>query len=159
MPDPNAFAPHDHSGCTKTALAAAEDLARTRGLRLTPVRRKALEILLEEHRALGAYEVLERLAAAGFGGQPPVAYRALDFLVEQGLAHKVRRLNAFAACAHPGEDHAPAFFICSTCHTVAEAPEATVRAAMDKVARELGFAIERTSLEAVGTCPACDEAA
>ena len=57
-----------------------------------------LEILLESHRAMGAYEVLERLAAEGFGKQPPVAYRALDFLVEHGLALRVRRLNAYAAC-------------------------------------------------------------
>ena len=120
-------------------------------------RRKTLEILLEEHRALGAYEVLERLSAEGFGSQPPVAYRALDFLVEHGLAHKVRRLNAFAACAHPGEDHAPTFFICTSCHTVAEAPEASVRSAMDDIARDMGFRIERTSVEAIGICPSCEE--
>lgn len=156
MQDHNAFAPHDHAGCTATVLQAAEDVARKRGARLTPVRRKALEILLEEHRALGAYEVLERLSEAGFGAQPPVAYRALDFLVEHGLAHKVRRLNAFAACAHPGHEHAPTFFICSSCHTVAEAPEESVRAAMDDLAKGMGFRIERTSLEAVGICPACE---
>ncbi len=155
MEHSNVFTPHDHAGCAATALQAAEDVARARGVRLTPVRRKTLEILVEEHRALGAYEVLERLAEAGFGTQPPVAYRALDFLVEHGLAHKVRRLNAFAACAHPGEEHAPAFFICSDCRTVAEAPEATVRAAMEKVAADLGFSIDRMSLEAVGACPAC----
>ena len=159
MSNRNAFAPHDHAGCTTSVLETAEDLARQRGARLTPVRRKTLEILLEEHRALGAYEVLERLAAAGFGTQPPVAYRALDFLVEHGLAHKVRRLNAFAACSHPGQEHAPTFFICTSCHTVAEAPEESVRAAMDEIARDMGFRIERTSLEAVGICPACDEAA
>ena len=155
MPDKNAFTPHDHSGCTSAVLDAAEEVARSRGVRLTPVRRKALEILLEEHRALGAYEVLERLSAEGFGTQPPVAYRALDFLVEHGLAHKVRRLNAFTACVHPGEDHAPAFFICTSCHKVAEAPEAAARAAMETLARTIGFSIDRTSLEAVGTCPSC----
>jgi Fur family zinc uptake transcriptional regulator len=75
------------------------------GLRLTPVRRKALELLLKEHRALGAYAILDRLRAAGFGSQPPVAYRALDFLTQHGFAHKIERLNAFIACAHPGESH------------------------------------------------------
>ena len=94
---------------------------QTKGVRLTPVRRRVLEILLEEHRALGAYDVLQRLAAEGFGNQPPVAYRALDFLVEQGLAHRIRRLNAFTACMHPGEAHAPAFLICRACDAVAEA--------------------------------------
>ncbi len=83
---------------------------------------------------MGAYDVLQRLAAEGFGNQPPVAYRALDFLVEQGLAHRITRLNAFAACMHPGEDHAPVFLICRQCNHVAEAPAAPVRAALDDAA-------------------------
>lgn len=84
-----AFERHDHGACADAAMARATDLAATRGLRLTPVRRRVLEILLERHRALGAYEVLERLAAEGLGKQPPVAYRALEFLVENGLAHRI----------------------------------------------------------------------
>lgn len=157
MPDPAlAFAAHDHAHCAGDILARAEAIS---GARLTPVRRRTLEVLLEAHRALGAYEVLERLAEAGFGNQPPVAYRALDFLVEQGLAHRVRRLNAFAACMHPGTDHSPAFFICKTCDAVAEAPAEPVRAAMDSAAESIGFSVERTSIEALGLCPACAEAA
>jgi len=150
-----AFAPHDHSACACSVLARAETLSADAGLRLTPVRRRALEILLESHRALGAYEVLDRLAADGFGNQPPVAYRALEFLVENGFAHRVRRLNAFAACMHPGEAHVPAFFICRKCDGVAEAPVAEVRAALGAAAEALGFAIERVNLEAVGLCPSC----
>lgn len=154
-----AFAPHDHAACSDDALAAAEAVAAERGLRLTPVRRRTLEILLESHRALGAYEVLERLAAEGFGRQPPVVYRALDFLVDNGLAHRVRRLNAFAACMHPGEEHQPAFLICRSCKAVAEAPAARVRAALEAAAAEMGFVVERASLEAQGLCPCCQEAA
>ena len=159
MADAAAFHSHDHARCTGAAIAHAERIARERGLRLTPVRRRALEILLEEHRALGAYEVLDRLAADGFGNQPPVAYRALDFLVEHGLAHRIRRLNAYAACAHPGERHSPAFFICETCNAVAEAPGAEVAAAMGRAADGIGFRIRRMNVEAVGLCPACGEAA
>jgi len=136
-------------------MARAEALSRDKGLRLTPVRRRTLEILLEAHRALGAYDVLDRLSAEGFGNQPPVAYRALEFLVEQGLAHRIRRLNAFTACMHPGEAHAPAFLICRLCDAVAEAPAAAVRAALDKAASDLGFVIERSNIEALGLCPAC----
>lgn len=152
-----AFARHDHSHCAGDVLARAEALAQAQGARLTPVRRRVLEILLEEHRALGAYDVLQRLAAEGFGNQPPVAYRALDFLVEAGLAHRIRRLNAFAACMHPGEAHAPAFLICRACTHVAEAPAAPVRAALDDAAASLGFVIERSNIEALGLCPACRE--
>ena len=152
---PLAFAPHDHDTCRTEMLARADTLCGHAGLRLTPVRRRALEILLESHCALGAYEVLERLAKDGFGHQPPVAYRALDFLVEHGLAHRVRRLNAFAACMHPGEPHSPVFLICRDCAAVAEAPVTEARAGVEAAAKELGFIVERVNLEAVGLCPAC----
>ena len=154
-----AFHLHDHAHCSGGVLARAEALALEKGVRLTPVRKRVLEILLEAHRALGAYDVLQRLAAEGFGNQPPVAYRALDFLVEQGLAHRIRRLNAFTACMHPGEAHSPAFLICRHCDAVAEAPAAPVRAALDTAASALGFVIERSNIEALGLCPACKGAA
>jgi len=150
-----AFAAHDHIACARQTLARAEAALEGTGARLTPVRRRTLEILLEAHRAMGAYEVLERLAADGFGHQPPVAYRALEFLVEHGLAHRIRRLNAFAGCVFPGTDHAPVFLICRGCDALAEAPSATVRAALDAVAESAGFQVERVSIEALGLCPAC----
>ena len=154
-PDSRAFDLHDHAHCAGDMMARAEALTLDKGLRLTPVRRRTLEILLEAHRALGAYDVLNRLSAEGYGNQPPVAYRALEFLVEQGLAHRIRRLNAFTACMHPGEVHAPAFLICRLCDAVAEAPAAPVRAALDQAAGDLGFVIERSNIEALGLCPAC----
>ncbi len=154
-----AFSRHDHSHCAADVLTRAEALATAQGARLTPVRKRVLEILLESHKAMGAYDVLQRLAAEGYGNQPPVAYRALEFLVDQGLAHRIRRLNAFAACMHPGEAHAPAFLICRGCDTVAESPVAEVRAALESAATALGFVIERSNIEALGLCPACRSAA
>lgn len=156
--DPVGFASHDHRSCRATALASAEAACVERKLRLTPVRRRVLEILLESHRALGAYDVLERLSAEGLGSKPPVAYRALNFLVENGFAHRIERLNAFIACAHPGGAHDPAFLICRACGRVAEAGEAPL-AALRKVAGQAGFTVERVSMEAEGLCPACAEAA
>ena len=153
-----AFATHDHGACQSDALSRAEALAAERGVRFTPVRRRVLEILLEAHKALGAYDVLTRLAAEGFGNQPPVAYRALEFLEEQGFAHRIRRLNAYTACMHPGEAHAPAFLICQVCEKVAEAPAAPVMAALSVAAADTGFVIERSNIEAVGLCPACQAA-
>lgn len=155
----DVFHDHDHARCETGVLAEADRRVAEKGLRLTPVRRRVLEILLEEHRALGAYEVLDRLSAEGFGAQPPVAYRALDFLVENGLAHRIRRLNAFAPCMHPGTPHAPVFFICEGCNLVAEAPGDRVRDALEGTADDLGFALGRANLEAVGTCPQCRDAA
>ena len=153
------FAPHDHGHCSNVTLAQADALMAAKGVRMTPVSRRTLEILLEAHRAMGAYDVLTRLAAEGFGNQPPVAYRALDFLEEHGLAHRIRRLNAFSACMHPGISHAPAFLICRVCDLVAEAPVAAVVTALEAAAALRGFQIERNTIEAVGLCPECRKAA
>ena len=141
------FGRHDHGTCVSDGIAAAEAHCASTGARLTPVRRRVLEILLAEHRALGAYDVLEILSEEGLGSQPPVAYRALDFLVENGLAHRVERKNAFIACSHPGETHMPAFLICRVCETVAETDAPKVSAS--------GFAVEQTVVEAEGVCPNC----
>ena len=154
-PSPRGFTQHDHSACVSETLGAAEARCAAEGLRLTPVRRKVLEILLHEHRALGAYTVLDQLREGGFGSQPPVAYRALDFLVTNGLAHKIERLNAFIACAHPSHTHSPAFMICRLCDTVAETQSSPARGALGDAARSMGFRIERTVVEAEGVCPAC----
>lgn len=154
-----AFSLHDHGHCATDALSRAEAMLAGRSLRLTPVRRRVLQILLESHRALGAYDLLNRLAAEGFGNQPPIAYRALEFLEDQGLVHRLRRLNAFAACMHPGEAHAPAFLICRGCNLLAEAPALAVTEALTAAAAGLGFALERATIEAHGLCPACAEVA
>lgn len=153
--DPVGFEGHDHGSCISDGIAAADAHCVAAGLRFTPVRRKALEILLQEHRALGAYEMLDKLRDAGFGSQPPVAYRALEFLVANGFAHKIERLNAFIACAHPGATHSPAFMICRLCDSVAEAHSSPARGALGEAARATGFKIEGTVVEAEGICPVC----
>lgn len=152
---PLGFAQHDHSTCMSDALTAADARCAADGLRFTPVRRKVLEILLQDHRALGAYTILDKLREDGFGSQPPIAYRALDFLVANGLAHKIERLNAFIACAHTNHSHTPAFMICRLCDAVAEALSSTAQGALCDTARTTGFRIERTVIEAEGICPSC----
>ena len=156
---PVGFQKHDHKTCVEIALAEAEARCRDEGLRLTPVRRNVLEILLQEHRALGAYAILDHLRAAGFGSQPPVAYRALDFLVQNDFVHKIERLNAFVACSHPGTEHSPAFMICRKCDAVAETQSAPSKGALGAAARTAGFKIERTVVEAEGLCPDCTKKA
>ena len=149
------FSEHDHGACTARLAAATEAACAERGLRLTPLRRRTLEILAEGHRAMGAYEVLERLRSDGLAGQPPTVYRALDFLVAQGFAHRVERLSAFVACAAPGRDHAPAFLICRSCETVAETPLEPAETGLGDAARSAGFAMEGACIEGVGLCPDC----
>lgn len=149
------FAAHDHRACSAAGVAAAEAYCAGEGLRLTPPRRRALELLMSQHRAFGAYEVLDALTVAGLGSQPPAAYRALDFLTSHGLAHRIERLNAYVACPHPDRPHSPAFLICRTCRSVAEAPMAGSRAAVAEAAVATGFAVEGLVIEAVGLCPQC----
>ena len=150
---PLGFDRHDHASCIHSAIKNAEAVCAERGVQLTPVRKRAFEILLEGHAAMGAYDVLARLDADGFGSKPPVAYRALSFLVDQGLVHRIERLNAFVACAHPGETHDPAFMICRDCGTVAEAQAG--RGPLSASAAQTGFVIEQTVIEAEGLCPSC----
>ncbi|MEE9428553.1 MAG: Fur family transcriptional regulator [Paracoccaceae bacterium] len=150
-----AFSKHDHQSCCGDVLENADRRVKQAGLRMTPVRRRVLEILLEGHHAMGAYQVLERLAEEGFGKQPPVAYRALEFLVENGLAHRISRLNAFTACMQPSVSHSPTFFICTKCNGVAEARAQTVGNALNAVSNKMGFQIDRMSIEVMGTCETC----
>lgn len=153
--DTIGFNQHDHAHCIAETMQNADARCRARGLRFTPVRRRVLELLLQDHRALGAYDILEVLAAEGLGTQPPVAYRALDFLVQHGLAHRIERLNAYAACAHLGKSHAPAFLICRACRHVAEADSDQLCRSLATAAHATGFVIERIAVELEGLCPAC----
>ncbi|WP_316014358.1 Fur family transcriptional regulator [Roseobacter sp. HKCCA0434] len=150
---PTGLSPHDHAACRADGLSRVEAICEDRGLRLTKARRRTLEILLESHVALGAYEVLERLAAEGLGAQPPVVYRALNFLVDNGFAHKIEGRNGFVACVSPGAEHDPAFLICRACGRVGEATIATRE--LDRSADLSDFAVERTVVEAEGVCARC----
>lgn len=154
-----AFAPHDHRRCRGEALAAAEAACAARRLRLTPARAFVLETLLESHRAMTAYEVLERLAAAGLGSQPPVAYRALDFLVGNGFVHRIERLGAFVACTYGhdrgSDEHSAGFLVCRACRRVAETAVPRPAPGLVAEAEAAGFAIERTVVEAEGLCARC----
>lgn len=153
--DRDPFRPHDHGRCRRSLRAAAEADCRARGLRLTPARACVLDALLESHRALTAYELLDRLKAAGLGRQPPIVYRALDFLVSNGLAHRIERLGAFIACAHGGTAHRAAFLVCRGCRRVSEAALDEPERMLRSEASALGFRLERVTVEAEGLCDAC----
>ena len=152
-----AFDAHDHAGCIADAMAAAEKHCAENKLQFTSSRRRVLEILLHEHKAMGAYEILDKLREEGLGSQPPVAYRALDFLVTHGFAHRIERLNAFIACTNAEDRHTPAFLICRSCDRVVEAGTDPQAGELGRAAKRTGFLIERTVREAEGLCPDCVE--
>lgn len=147
---------HDHAGCVATALDAAEARCAERGARLTPLRRRVLEIVWRGHAPVGAYDVLDRLRESGAGSAaPPTVYRALDFLMEHGLVHRIESLNAFIGCNHPDEAHSGQFLICRDCGLVAELDDAEIADVLTSKARALGFAEERATVELRGLCPDC----
>ena len=141
------------------SIQAAEQYCQENGLNFTPVRRKVLEILLQKNTAIGAYEILDLLREAGFKNQPPVAYRALEFLVQNGFAHKIEQLNSFIGCMHPGKDHSPAFMICRNCDSVSEEEALTRNFSVSQIASKAGFTVEKAVIEARGLCHSCADLA
>jgi Fur family zinc uptake transcriptional regulator len=146
---------HDHRLCIEEALDAASQLCVARGARFTPLRRRVLELVWGSHQPVKAYDILERLNDEDRGAKPPTVYRALDFLIGQGLVHRLESLNAFVGCPHPGQDHDYQFLICDRCGTVAEIASPAVRSALAEHAAGLGFTIERQTIEVHGTCRDC----
>ncbi|MBN4096611.1 MULTISPECIES: transcriptional repressor [unclassified Methylobacterium] len=148
---------HDacHAG-TGDMLARAEALCRERGLQFTPLRREVLEAVAESAKAQGAYDIAERLSAPGKRVAPVSVYRALDFLMEQGLVHRIASRNAFIPCAH---GHAPGegviFLICRTCGGVDEASSEEVEGSLGRTLERAGFTPTHSILEVEGDCGAC----
>jgi len=146
---------HDHDRCTADALAHAEALCLKRAQRLTPIRRQVLETLLESHKPLGAYEIIER-AEKGARPAPITVYRALNFLRGQGLVHRIESRNAFVACVnnHASGDFV-VFLICERCGDVGEATAAGVADNLKSAARAAGFSPNTPVIEISGVCAHC----
>jgi Fur family transcriptional regulator, zinc uptake regulator len=160
MPQPVFHAPdHDHERCTADALAHAEALCAQRSQRLTPIRRQVLGVLLESHKPLGAYEIMDRAAVDGSRPAPITIYRALDFLRDNGLVHRIESRNAFIACVN---NHATGdlvvFLICERCGEVGEAPSAAVAGELKSAARAAGFTPKAPVIEIGGVCANCRQA-
>lgn len=144
---------------TQTALAAAASRCTLAGETLTPLRRRVLELLLAQEGPAKAYDLLDALKEGHAGARPPTVYRALEFLVRMGLAHRIESLNAFMACWGT-HGHAPALvLICARCGAAIEADASGAQAAVSAAAAEAGFEVQRAMIEATGLCATCAEAA
>lgn len=152
---------HDHSRHAAAGLARAEKVCRERGLRLTPIRRKALEALYADHKPVGAYDLADRISPPGGRRLAPISiYRALDFLVEQGFVHRLSSRNAFIACPHGhGANEAVAFLICEICGGVDEDASPAMRQAIRGMAEGRHFQTSYQVVEIVGRCEHCRDAA
>lgn len=136
-------------------LEAADRLCRQRGVRLTAQRRQVLEILCAAGRPLGAYEILDAMRDGRRVLAPPTVYRALDFLLEQGLVHKLETLHAFVGCTHPEHPHSSQFLICADCGLVTELEDPSIAQSLGSAAAESGFQTARRVVELIGTCAHC----
>src|SRR6476659_7683205 len=116
---------HDHGRCAADAIAHAEAVCAKRSQKFTPLRRQVLQALLSSHRPLGAYEVIDELARSMPRPAPITVYRALDFLMENGLVHRIESRHAWLACADDHDETAMvAFLVCELCGSVGEIPAA-----------------------------------
>ena len=146
---------HDHDRCASAAIAHSEAQCAARAQRLTPMRRQVLQALLSSHKPLGAYEIIDRLAQRNRPA-PITIYRALDFLRENGLVHRIESRNAYVACVHNhGGDDLVVFLICESCGAVGEAPGGAAAEALKASSRAAGFSPKSPLIEIAGICSHC----
>jgi Fur family zinc uptake transcriptional regulator len=149
---------HDHDRCSAQAMAHAEALCAARARRLTPTRRLVLEALTASHRPIGAYEIIDRLADRGPRPAPITVYRALDFLLENGLVHRIESRNAFMACVNEHESGSMVvFLICEQCGAVGEARSSAVAESLAAAAKNAGFIPKSPVIEVTGICSHCSK--
>ena len=147
---------HDHDRCAADAIRHAERVCERRAQRFTPIRRQVLRALLSSHRPLGAYEVIDELAKAMPRPAPITVYRALEFLRDNALIHRIESRNAFVACVHNHASAEPVvFLICERCGTVGEAASMAVAATLSSAARAAGFTPKSPVIEIGGICAHC----
>ena len=146
---------HDHARCASDTLRHAESCCAARGQRLTPMRRRVLEVLAASHKPLGAYEIMELVGGAQRPA-PITVYRALDFLRDNGLVHRIESRNAFLACAHNhGDDAMVVFLICERCGEVGEMPAGPLAPALSGALKGAGFSPKLSVIEVSGLCANC----
>jgi len=143
---------HDHKKCVSEALSTAEHLCVVRGVQLTPIRHQVLELIWDSHKA---YELLDRIKPLQNAAKPATIYRALDFLIEQGLIHRVESLNAFVGCSCSGHQHEQLLLICKRCNEVEERPATEVMQALSQEFDQAGFIVHSKAIEVHGICVKC----
>ncbi|MBX2809121.1 MAG: transcriptional repressor [Cellvibrionaceae bacterium] len=150
-----------HQDGTEAALRAARQICARKKTRLTPQRLQVLQLIWQSHKPLGAYDLIDALAKlSGRPVAPPTVYRALEFLLQMGLIHRIHSLNAFIGCAHPtspGTEPAQLhyFLICNKCRSVQEIIQQQLTQQLTALTQAQGFALQQQWLEINGLCEHC----
>ena len=148
------FSCHDHQSCMVTAIAKAELICASRNQRFTKLRKRIFELVWQQHKPIRAYDILEQLQQDGRAA-PPTVYRALDFLLELGLIHRIESMNAFVGCNTPEQKHKSQFFICNDCGAFMELHSTQTNNAISHSAEQNGFEIQQQTIEIIGLCSEC----
>ena len=153
---------HDHNCCVQQAVERAEQLCAQSGLRFTPLRRRVFELIWQRHVPAKAYDILDALQAqrqqqaAKASIKPATVYRALNFLLELGLIHKLNSLNAYVGCAQPHSKHSSCYFlICDDCEVIEECCDPEVSDVIELIANDNHFHLGQVTLEIRGQCQSC----
>jgi Fur family transcriptional regulator, zinc uptake regulator len=150
---------HQHVHAPGSFVQAVEAVCDSRGLKLTPMRRRVLELIAVAGKPVKAYELLDQLRPEVARAAPTQVYRALDFLMEHGFIHKLESINAFTGCHHPDQQHTVPFFICERCGHATEFCDSRVSSMLIAHAQALGFTPHAQTLEVHGLCAQCRGAA
>ena len=147
---------HNHQDCINTALACAKRICEEAGAKLTAQRQAVLQLVWQSHKPLGAYPLMSQLQQlTGKTIAPPTVYRALEFLLEHGLIHRVHSLNAFVGCSHPGQPHSGQLLICRACGDAQELDSEKFNASIQQLLPGDDFCAEHVMLEITGLCRDC----
>lgn len=147
---------HNHNKCQNEAFKKAEAIADKKGLKLTDLRKKVFDIIWQNHKAIKAYDIIEQLGKLERTQiKPPIVYRTLDFLVENGLVHRIDSINAFVGCTHADQDHECHFLICENCNDVTEICDEELDKKLNKTAKNAKFTVARKNIEILGVCKEC----
>ena len=150
--------PHDHGRCINAALSRANNLCLEKGVRLTPTRESVLRLLWQSHQPLGAYQVQDQLSKlTGKSIAPPTVYRAIEFLSNLGLVHRLASLNAYIGCPFPNSEHSNLFMICNGCGSAAEVAHSALNDVLHNASEKAQFKLESQSIELFGRCPQCSQ--
>ena len=137
--------------CQHQALQVAEQRCAEAKVRFTPQRKKVFSIIWQSHKALTASEIIAQME----NKQPPITYRALQFLQQMGLVHHINSLNAYVGCPHALHSHTGHMLVCTKCHVVQELDPPTTLQTLTVAAKRHGFQPQQTTIETLGLCPQC----
>ena len=146
---------HHHSKCIKEALKRAETVCAERDIRLTPIRKRVLELVWQSHQPVKAYDLLAQLSTDGHVEKPPTVYRALQFLQENNLIHRIESSNGYIGCEYEHKEMDSKFFVCDQCHEVEELHETKLDKTLNEMSKKQGFIPNQTNIEIHGTCANC----